>query len=706
MLLVTNHELFMNHWYDFVKNLAALQKHTAEEEAAKPGIRAQYIEIISINFIDALEIVLNSVEKNDPYSQDFRRWLIAQQAVLTFNLIDLNIDKEKVLSLTERIKNATESASSKSFTTNEAQFVHVLGSIANKERNNQKVLEHAVGLFRTLLNELAEHYDWYIKYEGKITFWYDELGKIVGSSEAAEILQTDWKLFTARVDLEKRAIAQQEINIGAKLDQITEIRNRTLVQTIRAELAEALNRLGQLMSAAVAGAFQVGNIILTPILHPKQTLSNIGYAIFNPTATFKAIGKYASDHPLKFSFMILGCVLIPIFSVVACVAMPALIPATALAASVVDEIVMGVAIVGGVAGALAGTALVASSGNAARAVVTFEGRMKEDERKAKEKAELLQLVAERTNKSVKDLREQFEAIKKAERETRIQQIRRDQLAEVEKTKKENLQRLEQQLKQGEIKSEDLEKTIQELGTKIEEVDGELVELSEAIKTCEKICSAGEAEASKIHACQVEGKKFFDMLRSLPSFGTAASTGMFFSTPSVAPRQFIPVQIEGLRYQSIPGDGHCMYRAITYYLGHGEDIPFLRGIVAANLESNKEEYKGFIPLGDEALPAYIDRIRSAREWGGDLEINILMRLLNRPIVILGQNGRILNEATINLYPGRDPIFVYYDGIAHYDALIVQDGCNSRDILARLLTLNHPAASSSEGGYTVPFRPGHV
>ena len=151
------------------------------------------------------------------------------------------------------------------------------------------------------------------------------------------------------------------------------------------------------------------------------------------------------------------------------------------------------------------------------------------------------------------------------------------------------------------------------------------------------------------------------------------------------------RVNGLQHRPILEDGHCMYRAIICHLKNGEDIPFLRSIVAAKLESNKEQYIGLVPLGNNTFSTYVDRIRNTNELGGKLEINILMKLLNRPIVILDSNGKILNEEAIGRYLEGDPIFVYYNSIAHYDAIIVQDGYNAKDILARLLKPNHFAAN---------------
>jgi hypothetical protein len=50
---------------------------------------------------------------------------------------------------------------------------------------------------------------------------------------------------------------------------------------------------------------------------------------------------------------------------------------------------------------------------------------------------------------------------------------------------------------------------------------------------------------------------------------------------------------------------------------------------------------------------------------------------------GPNNKIRNHDAISHYIG-EPIFIYYDDINHYGALIVQDGHDARNILAHLLS----------------------
>ena len=108
--------------------------------------------------------------------------------------------------------------------------------------------------------------------------------------------------------------------------------------------------------------------------------------------------------------------------------MPAVVPATILAGTIVDNIAVGAMAIGGVAGPLAGASLVSFSGDAARAVVAYAENKRLCERQAAKREELIQCLAVSTKVSVQDLRERFEAITRAEREVKIQQFKLPEIA--------------------------------------------------------------------------------------------------------------------------------------------------------------------------------------------------------------------------------------------------------------------------------------
>ena len=153
-----------------------------------------------------------------------------------------------------------------------------------------------------------------------------------------------------------------------------------------------------------------------------------------------------------------------------------------------------------------------------------------------------------------------------------------------------------------------------------------------------------------------------------------------------------LQLAGLKYEAIPGDGHCLYRAVCLYLE--QDVRLLRHIVAAHLEFNCAEFEGFIPLEPgQTLANYLDAVRQGNEWASHVEIEVLMRVLNRPILVVGPDANITNLSDRDRFKG-EPIFVYYNGHNHYDALIQAPGTTSQAIITHLQTLSPNAQDQME------------
>jgi hypothetical protein len=141
-------------------------------------------------------------------------------------------------------------------------------------------------------------------------------------------------------------------------------------------------------------------------------------------------------------------------------------------------------------------------------------------------------------------------------------------------------------------------------------------------------------------------------------------------------------IPELYYQEIPGDGHCLFAAVGLYLG--ENQGFIRSKVSSNLEHNLDEFRGFIQLAEgQTLEDYFEAVRSGKEWASHVEIEILMRLLDRPILSIGPTGRLINPQDAERFKG-EPIFVAYNGHNHYDCYLLRQGTSGREVLNKLLT----------------------
>ncbi|MGI9214598.1 MAG: OTU domain-containing protein, partial [Gammaproteobacteria bacterium] len=141
---------------------------------------------------------------------------------------------------------------------------------------------------------------------------------------------------------------------------------------------------------------------------------------------------------------------------------------------------------------------------------------------------------------------------------------------------------------------------------------------------------------------------------------------------------------GLQFVHVQGNGHCLYNAVELYLG--QDVSLLRDVVAANLENNISEYQQFITLPEgRTMESYIQDVRDGNEWAGDLEITILSKLLNRPIIAINPNIQIINKQILDIrLNNEEPIFVYYDNINHYNGLILTErNSGAGAILEKLL-----------------------
>ena len=147
----------------------------------------------------------------------------------------------------------------------------------------------------------------------------------------------------------------------------------------------------------------------------------------------------------------------------------------------------------------------------------------------------------------------------------------------------------------------------------------------------------------------------------------------------------PPDIEGLKYVKVPEDGHCLYHAVCLYIA--QDQQALRNLVAENLENKIDFYRNFIDLpSNKTVEDYIHDIKIGVEWAGHIEIEILMNLLDRPILVVSPSRRLINEADRERFSG-EPIFVYYNGHDHYDGLILDENYNNRvDEILNQLSLN--------------------
>lgn len=127
-------------------------------------------------------------------------------------------------------------------------------------------------------------------------------------------------------------------------------------------------------------------------------------------------------------------------------------------------------------------------------------------------------------------------------------------------------------------------------------------------------------------------------------------------------------------QNVPADGDCLYRAVGFYLG--ESIQVLRQQVANYLIEHKAEFEpAFAGLSIPEQPnltwdEYLQNISTTKQWADNLVIVALEKIYKRPIVLVNDRTYkpIITDAEQAHSMKDNPIFVVYNGVNHYDALI--------------------------------------
>ena len=161
-------------------------------------------------------------------------------------------------------------------------------------------------------------------------------------------------------------------------------------------------------------------------------------------------------------------------------------------------------------------------------------------------------------------------------------------------------------------------------------------------------------------------------------------------------------------QDVIGDGNCFYAAVAFYLTRGETVEAMRMMIADHMQEHRDFYRDFITLRPcETIEDYIRRIRETRAWAGNTEIHILTRILRRVIVTIGPDGQIINldqvKADIGTYHDT-PIFIYYNGVNHFDALLLPPERDSaEELLKELLSSAAPRVTIKQPSeFTIPAK----
>eukprot|EP00921_Rhytidocystis_pertsovi_P005432 GHVQ01009357.1.p1 GENE.GHVQ01009357.1~~GHVQ01009357.1.p1 ORF type:complete len:352 (+),score=54.81 GHVQ01009357.1:2826-3881(+) len=112
--------------------------------------------------------------------------------------------------------------------------------------------------------------------------------------------------------------------------------------------------------------------------------------------------------------------------------------------------------------------------------------------------------------------------------------------------------------------------------------------------------------------------------------------------------------ESLAIHHVASDGHCVYRSVESQLRHIQDhfceelqqYTFfdLRRLTAAYLREHKGEFEPYLEDSyqgiDDGFEKYCATVADTAEWGGEVELHVLARVLQRPVIVHKSDGPTL------------------------------------------------------------------
>ena len=137
------------------------------------------------------------------------------------------------------------------------------------------------------------------------------------------------------------------------------------------------------------------------------------------------------------------------------------------------------------------------------------------------------------------------------------------------------------------------------------------------------------------------------------------------------------KLESLGYfiREVGGDGNCLFRSVSEQVeGNEHNFQEYREKCVNYMKENKDIFAPFIE-DDEPFDKYIERMSQNSEWGGNLEIYALSKLLeaNFYIYMLDQPMYIVKNFE---KPKRNIMLTYHEG-KHYNSLRKLEEKNKED-----------------------------
>ena len=116
----------------------------------------------------------------------------------------------------------------------------------------------------------------------------------------------------------------------------------------------------------------------------------------------------------------------------------------------------------------------------------------------------------------------------------------------------------------------------------------------------------------------------------------------------------------------------MLYAILLAIRNSYSVREMRRLIANYLIENRNDFiNHYLSTnhGGKTFEEYVNLIRTTNEWCDHMCLIAIQNILNQPIHVFQDNNGGLSETNhVTIDNDNQPIFIYYNGHNHYDALI--------------------------------------
>ena len=132
---------------------------------------------------------------------------------------------------------------------------------------------------------------------------------------------------------------------------------------------------------------------------------------------------------------------------------------------------------------------------------------------------------------------------------------------------------------------------------------------------------------------------------------------------------------GYFIREVGGDGNCLFRSVSDQMDNTEkNHKMYREMCLTYMKNNPDEFSPFIE-DDETFDKYLERMGEDGEWGGNLEIYALSKILNANFYIYIHKHPMY---VVNNFekPKKNILLTYHEG-KHYNSLRKLEEKNNED-----------------------------